>query len=138
MAGWWPHDEAIIFLLRDVTTRVRLEAEQHVRIRYLEAIARINHYLLDVHHLADVPPVLQQIGEALGVDRVYAFEHIDSDGVPHKAKLFGQYAREAVPALPVDELIYSAEGLDRWITMLAGGIPVCGVTASFPPEERVA
>ncbi|GEM_PF-5748659 len=136
VGGLWPHDEATIFLLRDVTTRVRLEAEQRVRIRYLEAVARINHYLLDVHSLDDVPPVLRQIGEALDVDRVYAFENIDADGRPRRAKLFAHYARNTAPALRAQEFVYEDEGLGRWAKMLADGILVCGVTASFPAEER--
>lgn len=125
-----------VFLLRDVTQRAWLEKERQIRTRYLETIARIDQYLLTIQQPEDLSLVFQHLCEALKADRVYAFAHLEEDGVL-KAQLLGQYATETAPAFGLTSFEYESAGLRRWLDLLSAGTVLHGPTKMFPLPERM-
>ena len=78
-----------------------------------------------------IDPVLQQLGEATGVDRVYIVE------VDHPTPL-ARYQWTAPHLRPRDrtQAPLDAVGLERWRQLLRAGQIVHGTTSSFPEAER--
>ena len=128
------------FIIREITEQKRAEAELHHRDRLLKAVCEAANYLLvEMNYDTAIYGVLSTLGEAAVVDRAYLFE-----SHPHPV------TKEIALSLRVEwtrsyldpssrhwqNLLYQANGLDRWYTALSSGQTISGIVKEFPASEQ--
>ncbi len=118
-----------------------LEAALSSREAILSAVAfAATRFLDDSEWNASVQEVLERLGTAADVSRVYLFElFCDSDGVlrtsqRHEWAASGVSAELANPAL--QDLDLKAAGLGRWGELLPHGEAIHGLVTDLPAAER--
>ncbi|MEN9207434.1 MAG: PAS domain S-box protein [Gloeomargarita sp. GMQP_bins_14] len=107
----------------------------------LRAIVQIQNWLLAAENprlLYD--PILQVLGETVGVSRVYIFEHHWGG---QGQVLASQVAEWCAPGIKperhnaqLQNFDYRANGFDHWLATLQRGQAIYGAVADFPPPER--
>ena len=116
-------------------------ADVRRRDAILAAIAYSAARLLREDGVAEgIDAVLEHLGQATGVDRVYVFEVARSaDG----ALLASQRHEWAAPGVDpqignpeLQQVPFEEAGFARWAEVLAEGEPIHGPVGSFPPSER--
>ncbi len=87
-----------------------------------------------------IQSVLQRIGLAAGVSRVYVFQnHQYDNGALVMRQRYEWVAAGISPQLnntQLQELDYHAEGFERWVRTLRQNKLICGAIRTFPPSEQ--
>ncbi|HIK57211.1 MAG TPA: GAF domain-containing protein [Synechococcales cyanobacterium M55_K2018_004] len=108
----------------------------------LQGIAKATSLLLTSHdYTAVIAQVLQILGEALGVDRVYIFcIHPHPQTQEMASSLRWEWSRDAIAPQIQNPLlqnrVYAAHGLWRWYTLLKSGQTISGTVNNFAPAEQ--
>ena len=107
-----------------------LEAVSFAAERFLEALGWKHH----------IQAVLERLGAAAGVSRVYIFEnHTGADGELLTSQRYEWTAPGVAPQLDNPELqafSYPRSGFERWAATLGAGELIHGPIRNFPPAER--
>jgi diguanylate cyclase (GGDEF)-like protein/PAS domain S-box-containing protein len=127
---------------QDITEQKHTETALHRRDRILEAISAVAASFLDTRRfLQNMQLLLERLGMAAEVSRVYVFENI---GTLSESLAMQQRYEWVAPAIssqidnPVlQDLPYQASGFARWEALLRQGDAIYGEVDNFPPEERV-
>jgi PAS domain S-box-containing protein len=87
-----------------------------------------------------IQEVLEQVGQAAGVERVYIFENERAnDGTLLTSQRF-EWAGPGVPSQMDDprfiDIAWQASGFGRWEETLSRGKPIVGHVRDFPPSEQ--
>jgi two-component system, cell cycle sensor histidine kinase and response regulator CckA len=107
-----------------------LEAVSFAAERFLEALGWKRH----------IQAVLERLGVAAGVSRVYMFEnHVGASGELLTSQRYEWVAPGVAPQLSNPELqgfSYRATGFERWAAALGAGELIYGPIRTFPPTEQ--
>ena len=130
-------------LVHNITPSKRQAEELRRRDATLHAISRSAAQLLGARHWQEViDSLLEDLGEAAEVDRVYLFEkHADALGAQRVSQTH-EWAREGVRA-QIDNPKLQAISLEssesaHWQDVLGRGESLFGPISEFPPEERAS
>ena len=135
-------EELIYATARNVTGRKRAEEELRRRDAILQAVAfAAERFLKRVASWQEsIEEVLERLGRAAGVSRVYIFENYAGvDGELWGTQRYEWVAAGVSPQLDnpfMQAIPYKAAGYGRWMEMLGRGEPVHGNTRDFPAGER--
>jgi PAS domain S-box-containing protein len=127
---------------RDVTERKRAEEALRRRDGILSAVAFAAERFLErvASWEESAPQVLERLGGAAEVSRVYIFENYPGeDGEVWSTQRYEWVAPGVSTQMdnPLMQAIpYRAAGYGRWVEMLSRGEPVYGHTRNFPAGER--
>jgi PAS domain S-box-containing protein len=132
---------AIHGIARDVSERQAVEATLQRRDAVLEAVSFAGgRFLSGSDYRAGMGDVLDRLGQATGVCRVYVFEnHQGADGELLTSQRFEWTAEGVLPQIDnaeLQELPYRKAGFARWEAKLGAGSPVFGDISDFPPSEQ--
>ncbi len=127
-------------LLQDVTATVHAEEALGRRERILEGVALTAELLLRSGSWAQsMPKVLEALGQAADVSRVYIFEnHHAPDGTLLISQRYEWADGSVEPQIDNPELQnlpYVAAGYGPWVDRLSSGEPVHGTLSSLPEGE---
>jgi PAS domain S-box-containing protein len=121
--------------------RKRTQVALHRRDTILEAVSfAAERFLEAVGWKRHIQAVLERLGAAAGVSRVYIFEnHVGAGGEPVTSQRYEWIAPGIAPQLSNPELqsfSYRANGFERWAAVLGAGELIHGPIRTFPPTER--
>ncbi len=121
---------------RTQATQALLRQEQ-----ILQAVAEIAQRLLEDPSCKEcAPEILQKLGQAAQVSRVYIFEnHVSETGALLTSQRFEWVAEGISPQIEnpaLQNFDYIANGFARWVELLSRGKPVVGLVRDFPPSEQ--
>jgi PAS domain S-box-containing protein len=136
-------DEDLIYAnARDVTERKRAEEALRRRDAILRAVAFAAERFLErvASWEESAPEVLERLGLAAEVSRVYVFEnYLSEDGEVWSTQRY-EWAAPGVPSQMDNPLLkafpYRAAGYGRWARLMGRGEPVHGRTREFPENEQ--
>jgi PAS domain S-box-containing protein len=129
--------------IADITDRKKAEQAVISREAILDAVSFAAEHFLNTASWEDsIAEVLERLGRAIDVSRVYIFEnHIDSQG----RLCMNQRYEWAAPDIPpqidnpgLQDLPYREAGAQRWEEMLGKGQSISGHIREFPESERLA
>ena len=128
-------------IARDVSERQAVAATLQRRDAVLEAVGFAGgRFLSGSDYTAGMDDVLDRLGQATGVCRVYVFEnHQGADGELLTSQRFewtGEGVLAQIDNAELQELPYRKAGFARWEAMLGAGSPVFGDISDFPPSEQ--
>jgi PAS domain S-box-containing protein len=135
-------EEATLVVARDITGRKRVEEELRRREAILQAVALAAERFLKraASWEESIEEVLEQLGRAAGVSRVYIFENYAGvDGATWTAQRYEWVAPGVSAQIDNPELEafpYRAAGWDRWEDTLGRGEALHGHVRKFPEAER--
>ena len=128
--------------VEDITQRKRAETELLQRDRLLQGVATAMTYLLtDANYEAAIAKVLETLGSAAKVDRVYIYEnHPHSETGEVAMSMRYEWTHTSIqPSLEQthwQNQPYSAFGMTRWYKVLTQGQSLKGITRAFPAAEQ--
>jgi len=132
---------ATMILMRDITERKRAEEQLRCRDAILEALAAATKRFLELPRYEEgIQKMLEELGQATGVSRVYVFEnHTGVDGA-----LLTSQRHEWVASTNTSQLEnpdtqnfpWFAGGMGRWVEILEKGGAVSGLVKDLPPGEQ--
>lgn len=133
----WQGETAYLISLRDITGYQHAEEALRRRDAILEAVSfAAEQFLKTTDWKMCIPQVLERLGHATGVSRVYIFEN--SFG-PDSARLTSQRFEWAAPGIEpqmdnprLQNIMWEANGLGSWSEQLSQGQVVYGHTREFP------
>jgi PAS domain S-box-containing protein len=125
----------------DITEQKQVEASLLRRDAILEAVSFAAEQFLKTTSLEDsIQKVLERLGKATEVSRVYIFENELLDGDMLACNQQYEWVAEGVaPQIDNPDLQgvpYREAGLERWSTTLERGSPLYGNVRTFPEGER--
>ncbi|XHX76589.1 MAG: PAS domain S-box protein [Stenomitos frigidus ULC029] len=130
--------------VEDITLRKQAEAELLKRDSLLQGVATATTYLLtDVNYEAAIAKVLETLGAAAKVDRVYIYEnHPHPETGETVTSIRYEWVRESIPPTLKQPYWqnqpYSSPGLHDWYEALSMGQSVSGVIEDFAaPKQQV-
>ncbi len=129
-----------VVTLHDIT--LLKQAEQALRRRdvIMEVLAYASEQLLLYPPPQAMPQLLERLGQAAGVSRVYIFEnHSAPDGTLLTSQRYEWVAPGQTPQIDnpaLQNFPYVAEGFQRWVEVLGAGQPLYGLVREFPASER--
>jgi GAF domain-containing protein len=121
--------------------RKRTQVALHRRDTILEAVSFAAERFLDARSWKhQIQAVLERLGAAADVSRVYLFENHDGvDGTLVTSQRYEWSAPGITPQLTNPELqgfSYRTTGFERWAMALGAGELIHGMIRTFPPSER--
>jgi PAS domain S-box-containing protein len=126
----------------DITRRKRIEEALRRRDAILESVSfAAERFLARTGTLeANIDEVLEHLGEATGVYRIYIFQNgTDQDGDIFMREVHN-WASDGSAPLPthinVQHLSYKGSGLGRWTNILGSGQLIYGNTRDLPESEQ--
>jgi PAS domain S-box-containing protein len=135
-------EEATLVVARDITERKRAEEELRRRQAILRAVAfAAERFLREAASWEEsVQEVLERLGRAAGVSRVYIFEnYTGADGATWTTQRY-EWVAPGVSAQIDNPLLeafpYRAAGWERWEETLGRGETLHGHVREFPEAER--
>lgn len=146
----WVRDEAMLIrdsegrpshwqgVLMDVTQRRLAEETLASRDAVLRSVGfAAERFLKSPDWAQALPEVLERIGVAAGVSRVFVFQNQAlEDGTPAMS-LRARWLDEGAPPIhEPDEPLAYADGFQRWRATLSSGRELRGLTRNFPARER--
>jgi PAS domain S-box-containing protein len=107
----------------------------------LQAVAEIAQRLLEAPSCKEcAPEILQKLGQAAQVSRVYIFEnHVSETGALLTSQRFEWVSEGISPQIEnpaLQNFDYVANGFARWVELLSRGEPVVGLVRDLPPSEQ--
>jgi|GEM_PF-808543 len=133
--------ERTVHLASLAIERVRAAQALLRQERILRTVAEIAGRLLEAPSCTEcAPEILQKLGQAAHVSRVYIFEnHVSETGALLTSQRCEWVAEGISPQIENPELQnfdYVANGFARWVELLSRGEPVVGLVRDFPPSEQ--
>lgn len=133
--------EAMIILLADNTWMRQAEAALQNRNAILEAVSyAAKRFLVSSDWAACLPDILERLGKAAGVSRLYLFNNFnDASGELMTSQLFEWSVDHDLSQTENPECqIHSwyGGGMERWIPILAQGETIHGHVKDFPESEK--
>jgi diguanylate cyclase (GGDEF)-like protein/PAS domain S-box-containing protein len=134
-------EKGTLLLVRDVTERHLAQQEQERWRALLQALSTAAVELMRAPRWRDVTPaVLELLGQATDVSRVYLFQkHLSPEDVLLVSQLFEWAAPHARPQIDnpsLQSFPILEQGFQRWVELLASNQVICGAVRSFPETER--
>jgi PAS domain S-box-containing protein len=130
-----------IAVISNITERKRTEAALRRRDATLEAVSFAAERFLETSGWKrNIQTVLERLGTAADVSRVYMFEnHTDADGALLTSQRYEWVAPGVAPQLENQELqdfSFRATGFMRWEAALSRGDLISGHVRAFPDDEQ--
>ena len=139
--GHWSGEEVLFGLSRDITEREKAKEllERHDAI--LNAVSFAAHGFLKAGRWdKQIDAVLEELGHATGVDRVYIFRnHTAADDTLLSSQEFEWCAPGIRPEIgnpDLQNVAFAEAGYSRWIAVLEKGGAIVGDIDEFPPAEQ--
>ncbi len=129
-----------IVLFHDITERKKAGMELERREAILHAISRASSlFLKSASWEKHIPAVLEQMGRAADVSRVYLFEQFPSDDELIVAQRH-EWTAEGIPSHAQDPVAqndpWQNGALNQWLEILRRGDPVAGSIGEFSAAEQ--
>ncbi len=129
--------------LHDITQRKETEAALSRRESIMSAIGlAAEQFLKDTSWEQNVPNVLEKIGQAANVSRVYVFmNYSDEQGIIYSSQCYEWAAPGITPQIKNNNLQHvplRTAGLKRWEETLSTGEPIHGLLSELPESEQKA
>lgn len=130
-----------LVVFHDITHRKQAEAALHRRDAVLRAVSlAAERFLKSSSWEEDAPRVLEQLGLAAQVSRVYVFErHFSAEGVSLVSQRYEWAAPGVTPQIDnpdLQNLAWIEAGYARWEEAFENRRPIAGNVREFPPSER--
>jgi diguanylate cyclase (GGDEF)-like protein/PAS domain S-box-containing protein len=130
-----------ILILHDITKRKRSEAALHKRETMMSALnLAAERFLKEATWEHNIPGILEKIGQAINVSRVYVFmNYSDEQGTVYSSQLYEWAALGVTPLIDDPDLRHlnlREAGYGRWVDELSKGRSIHGVVAGFPETEK--
>lgn len=130
-----------VLILHDITARKETENLLSRREAIMEAISlAAEQFLKESAWEHTIPAVLEKMGQAVDVSRVYVFvNYTDNQGVIHSSQCYEWAAPGITPQINNPELQHvplRGAGFGRWEETLGQGRPICGLVRDFPESEQ--
>ena len=123
----------------DITERKRMEAALENRDRILAAVSTAADLLIrspDIHR--SLGSILQELGQATNVSRVYIFENDDDDGGELRASQRVEWVADGVSSeidnQDMQKMPYESNGFTGWIEQLSSGHIIHGAVSELPEK----
>jgi len=134
-------DPGYILILHDITHRKEIEALLSRRETIMEAISlAAEQFLKESFWEHNIPGVLEKIGAALDVSRVYVVMNSSNEEGIVYSSLSYEWAAAGVPTRVNDPSMRNVPlrqaGFARWDDTLREGQPIHGILKDFPDSER--
>jgi len=128
-------------LMHDITENKRVEEELRHRDAILEVLATSTKRALETTSFdAGIQNMLEQLGQATEVSRVYIFEnHLGEDGTLLTSQRYEWVASTITSQLDnpdTQDFPWIAGGMGRWVELLSRDETVQGYVKDFPQSER--
>jgi len=128
-------------VLHDITERKKSEIALSRRETMMSAIGlAAEKFLKESTWEHNIPGVLEKIGQAANVSRVYVFmNYSDAKGVIYASQCYEWSAPEVMPQIDSPNLQHvplREAGFSRWEEQLSKGKPIHGILREFPESER--
>ncbi len=132
----------VLGVTRDITERKLAQDALSRRDAILNAIGLSANLLLKTSSWTEVVnEVLERIGTATQVSRVYLFEnHVATDGTlltSHRFEWVAEGIKPQTYEKDLQDLPWIAGGMGRWIAVMSKNQPIYGLIRTFPESERV-
>jgi len=132
-----------MIILHDITERKKSEAALSRRETMMSAIRlTAEQFLKESNWENNVSGVLEKIGQAANVSRVYVFmNYSDDKGAIFSSQCYEWSAPEIAPQIDNPSLQHinlRAAGFSRWVEQLSIGNPIYGLVSEFPESESRA
>ncbi|MBW4580560.1 MAG: EAL domain-containing protein [Tildeniella nuda ZEHNDER 1965/U140] len=130
--------------VEDITSRKQAEAELLQRDNLLQGVATAMTYLLtDTNYEAAIAKVLETLGQAAGVDRVYIYEnHPHPETGESVTSIRYEWVRESISTTLQQPYWqnqpYTTPALDGWYDALSSGQSVGGIVDDFDAPKQQA
>lgn len=136
-----PLEPNSMITLRDITERKKTEASLSRRETILSAISlAAEQFLKESAWEHNIPGILEKIGQAANVSRVYVFmNYSDEKGVIHSSQCYEWSAPGVKPQINNPNLQYinlRETGFIRWEEQLSKRKSIHGLLREFPESER--
>lgn len=125
---------------RDITEKREMEFALSRRDSILQAVSfTADKFLNDIEWVKSIDDILERLGKAADVDRVYVFK---KDVIGHDVRVSQVYEwcdKDCTPQLgneDLQELRLCDAGFCRWENLLRRGEPVVGFIDEFPESEK--
>lgn len=130
-----------IIILHDITERKKAEADLSRRETMMSAINfAAERFLKESTWEHNIPGILEKIGQAANVSRVYVFmNYSDAKGVTHTSQCYEWAAPGVTPQINNPDLQHinlREAGFMRWERILSAGEPIYGSLSEFPESEK--
>jgi PAS domain S-box-containing protein len=128
-------------VLKDITDRKQIEDSLLRRDAILETVGfAAEQFLRTDSFEQSIRAVLERLGSATDVSRVYIFENEQTEGGLLVTSQRYEWAAPGIDA-QIDNpelrgVPYEAAGLERWVEFLHQGLPLYGNVRTFPDPER--
>lgn len=133
--------QMLAVILRDMTEQHRVYEKLRLRETVLGVVGNsAEHFLrtndVDIH----IQTMLEQLGQAVNVSRVYLFEnHTDAQGTLLTSQRY-EWVADGIEAQlgnpDLENLPLLDAGLGRWVDTLSHGYAIYGNVVTFPSSER--
>ena len=134
-------NQGILWIYRDITQRKNNERDLLRQSKILNGTANAMNYLLTLHDFDQaIQKVLETIGSATGVDRVYLFENVEDKvtGESFLSQRFEWTNEGTFPQINNPELqnMPFSEEFPEWYKLLSNGDTLSGLVTDFSEKER--
>ncbi len=130
----------LVGIARDITDRKQVQEELQRRDLILSAASIAAEQFLQSGNWHDaIMDVLELLGNATSVSRVYVFENdITDDGLrtTQRYEWVPDGITSEIDNPQLQQFDYVANGLERWVPQLGRGLPVYGHVRDFQQEEQ--
>ena len=125
----------------DITERKQAEQALHRRDKILEAVSfAAGKFLKASSWKNDIQDVLQRLGIATGVSRIYIFEnHTDENGnllTSQRYEWIGENIEAQIDNPDLQNFPLKEYGFNRWIKEMTKGDIIYGLVKKFPKSEK--
>jgi len=138
----WPDGRLVrLEIATDITKRKKNEQELRRRGAILESVSHEAEQLLSTRSWREaIPDLLEKLGTATEVSRVYIFQnHVSETGellMSQCCEWTAQDINSATDRTELTNLPYRACGAERWMNLMADGKVVYGAVRNFPACEQ--
>ncbi|MCA1899736.1 MAG: diguanylate cyclase [Chloroflexi bacterium] len=131
-----------VLILHDITERKKAEAALIRREGMMSALnLAAERFLKESAWEHHIPGILEKIGQAVSVSRVYVFmNYLDLEGELRSSQCYEWAATGVLPQINNPRLQHvnlRRAGYNRWVDSLAKGQAIFGLVADFPESERM-
>jgi len=128
-------------IVRDITNRKEIENNLKRRDSILQAVSyTADKFLNSNTWYKDIDAILNELGKATDVSRVYMFKNIDivNSVVSQVYEWCADGIDSGIDTVDLVEFSLKNEGFGRWVDTLANGKIIHGNVGGFPVDERSA
>ena len=132
-----------IIILHDITERKKAETDLSRRETMMSAISlAAEQFLKESTWEHNIPGVLERIGQAANVSRIYVFmNYSDDKGIIYSSQCYEWAAPGVTPQInnpSLQHINLRESGFSRWEEKLSSGNSIYGILREFPESEQAA